>query len=266
LSKTCFFLVTGLGTLAFLMPVLKLKPYVAFSIQLLVYTLMMTRNKENNAENLSETVDLTLVGRLADSPENLNLEGSVFKTLSDPDLKTDYRGLFEKAMRNSINGYPMEKTLTSYSSGLSRTGRLLIRLASSLFVKDAVSAKKILKSYVVLLRENEALKNERRTLFSEARFRAMIMLVVSSSLIGFLSAATPILNAFSDFSATSVLQGDFSQLISLFLYVLSVSILVHRSLAFRTLVKTILYSALSFAASFLVFNNIISSFTMRISG
>ncbi|MBO3753354.1 MAG: hypothetical protein FGF53_00500 [Candidatus Brockarchaeota archaeon] len=258
MRQTRFFLVMGLGALAFLMPVLKLKPYVAFSIQLLVYTLMLSQREDDGAENLSETVDLTLVGRLADNPENLNLESSVFKTLSDLDFETDYRDLFEKAVRRSVNGHPLEKTLISHSGELGQTGRLLIRLASSLFAKDAVSAKKILKSYVILLRENEALKNERKTLFSEARFRARIMLTVSASLMGFLSAATPVLNAFSAFSATPILQSDSSLLLSLILYVLSISILVHRSLAFRNLAKTILYSALSFAASFLVFNSMIS--------
>lgn len=266
MRNTRFFLVMGLATLAFLMPVLRLKPYVAFSIQLLVYTVMLSQRKEDGAENLSKTVDLTLLGRLADNPENLNLEGSVFKTLSDLDFETDYRSLFEKAVRRSINGRPMEKTLISFSSGLDQTGRLLIRLASSLFAKDAVSAKKILKSYVILLKENDALKNERRTLFSEARFRARIMLIVSASLMGFLSAATPVLNAFSAFSTTSVLQSDFSLLLSLILYVLSISILVHRSLAFRNLAKTMLYSVLSFAASFLVFNSMIRGFTVQING
>lgn len=265
MRKTYFFLVMGIGTLAFLMPLLRLKPYVAFSIQLLVYTLMLSQRKEDGAENLSETVDLTLVGRLADNPENLNFEGSVFKTLSDLGFETDYRGLFEKALRRSINGHPVEKTLISHSSGLDQTGRLLIRLVSSLFTKDAVSAKKILKSYVILLRENENLKNERRTLFSEARFRARIMLIVSASLMGFLSAATPVLNALSAFSATAVLQSDSSLLLSLILYVLSISILVHRSLAFRNLAKTMLFSALSFAASFLVFNGMISSFMVQIN-
>ncbi|MBO3797447.1 MAG: hypothetical protein QXO47_08500 [Thermoproteota archaeon] len=265
MRKTCFFLVMGLGALAFLMPVLRLKPYVAFSIQLLVYTLMLCQRKEDGAENLSETVDLTLVGRLADSPENLNFEASVFKILSDLGFETDYRGLFEKAVRRSVNGHPVEKTLILFSSGLGQTGRLLIRLASSLFTNNAVSAKKILKNYVILLRENEALKNERRTLFSEARFRARIMLIVSASLMGFLAAATPVLNAFSAFSGTPVLQSDFSLLLSIFLYVLSISILVHRSLAFRNLAKTILYSTLSFAASFLVFNSMISSFTVQIN-
>ncbi|MEM2057266.1 MAG: hypothetical protein QXU11_05720 [Thermoproteota archaeon] len=265
MRKTCFFLVMGLGALAFLMPVLRLKPYVAFSIQLLVYTLMLCQRKEDGAENLSETVDLTLVGRLADSPENLNFEASVFKILSDLGFETDYRGLFEKAVRRSVNGHPVEKTLILFSSGLGQTGRLLIRLASSLFTNNAVSAKKILKNYVILLRENEALKNERRTLFSEARFRARIMLIVSASLMGFLAAATPVLNAFSAFSGTPVLQSDFSLLLSIFLYVLSISILVHRTLAFRNLAKTILYSTLSFAASFLVFNSMISSFTVQIN-
>ncbi len=265
MRKTYFFLVMGIGTLAFLMPLLRLKPYVAFSIQLLVYTLMLSQRKEDGAENLSETVDLTLVGRLADNPENLNFEGSVFKTLSDLGFETDYRGLFEKALRRSINGHPVEKTLISHSSGLDQTGRLLIRLVSSLFTKDAMSAKKILKSYVILLRENENLKNERRTLFSEARFRARIMLIVSASLMGFLSAATPVLNALSAFSATPVLQSDSSLLLSLILYVLSISILVHRSLAFRNLAKTMLFSALSFAASFLVFNGMISSFMVQIN-
>lgn len=265
MKNTSFFLVMGIGALAFLMPVLRLKPYVAFSIQLLVYTMILSQRKEDGAENLSETVDLTLVGRLADTPENLNFESSVFKTLSDLGFETDYYGLFEKALRSSINGHPVEKTLISHSGGLNRTGRLLIRLVSSLFTNDAVSAKKILKSYVILLRENEALKNERRTLFSEARFRARIMLIVSASLMGFLSAATPVLNVFSAFSATPVLQSDSSLLLSLFLYVLSISILVHRSLAFRNLVKTLLYSALSFAASFLVFNSMISGFTVQIN-
>ncbi|MCX8183353.1 MAG: hypothetical protein N3F08_02905 [Crenarchaeota archaeon] len=266
MRKTSFFLVIGLGALAFLMPLLKLKPYVAFSIQLLVYTLILSQEKEGGAENLSVTADLTLMEKLADNPENLNLESSTFKTLSDLDFETDYRGLFEKAVYNSINGHLMEKTLISYSSGLDKTGRLLIRLASSLFAKNAVSAKKILKSYVILLRENEALKNERRTLFSEARFRARIMLIISASLMGFLSAATPVLNAFSAFSATPVLKSDFSLLLSLILYVLSISLLVHRSLAFRSLAKTMLYSALSFTASFLVFNSMISGFAVQING
>jgi len=265
LRKIRLLLVICFGSLAFLMPVLKLKPYVACSIQLLVYTLILTRRRKEDGENLAEAVDLTLIGRLADCPENLNLESSVFKTLSDSDLETEYRGLFEKAARRSINGHPVVETLVSRSSRLGKTGRLLIMLASSLFAKDAVSAKRILKSYVLLLRENEALKNERRTLFSEARFRARIMLIVSASLMGFLSAATPVLNTFSTFSPTPVSQSDPSQLLSLFLYVLSISILVHRSLAFRTLAKTMFYSAFSFAASFLVFNSMISSFAAQVS-
>jgi len=266
LRKVYLLLAIGLGMIFFLMPILKLKPYVACSIQLLAYTLILARKGRDGGENLSKTVDLTLIGRMADCPENLNFESSVFKTLSDLSFETGYRGLFEKAVRNNINGRPIEETLDSHSDELDETGRLLVRLVSSLFAKDAVSAKKILGSYVFLLRENESLKNERRTLFSEARFRARIMLVVSASLMGFLSAAIPVLNAFSTFLTKPVLQQDPSQPISLLLYVLSISILVHRSLSFRTLAKTIFYSALSFAVSFLVFNSMISGFASQISG
>jgi len=266
LRKAYLPLVVGLGMLFFLMPVLKLKPYVACSIQLLAYTLILTRRGKNDDENLSKTVDLTLIGRMADSPENLNLESSVFKTLSDLSFETGYRSLFERAVRNSINGRSIEETLDSHSDELDETGRLLVRLVSSLFAKDAASAKKILGSYVFLLRENESLKNERRTLFSEARFRARIMLVVSASLIGFLSAAIPVLNTFSTFATKPVLRQDPSQPISLLLYMLSISMLVHRSLSFRKLAKTLFYSALSFTASFLVFSSMISSFASQIPG
>ena len=82
------FLVIGVWSLAFLMPVLKLKPYVACSIQLLVYTLILTRRRKDDGENLAEAVDLTLIGRLADCPENLNLESSVFKTWPNQDFKS----------------------------------------------------------------------------------------------------------------------------------------------------------------------------------
>ncbi|MEM2929395.1 MAG: hypothetical protein QW797_00785 [Thermoproteota archaeon] len=258
-------LVIGLGALAFLMPILRLKPYVANSIQLLAYTLILTRKEENCGEDLSRKADLTLVEKMLDYPENLNLEDSVFKTLLNVDFKTDYRWLFEKAVRDNINGRPVEETFSSCSKALDRTGGFLIRLVSSLFAKDAVSAKKILRSYVFLLRENETLKSERRTLFSEARFRARIMLSVSASLMGFLSAAAPVLNTFSTFSLNPVLQQDLSQPFSLFLYVLSVSLLVHHSLACRTLSKTLFYSASSFIVSFLLFNSVISGFAAQVS-
>lgn len=259
------FLIFGLGALAFLMPLLRLEPYVANSIQLLAYTLILTRKGEDDGEDLSRKVDLTLVEKMADCPENLNLEASVFKTLSDLDFKADYRWLFEKAVRDNINGRSVGETFNSCSGALDKTGGLLIRLVSSLFAKDAVSAKRILRSYVLLLKENETLKNERRSLFSEARFRARIMLTVSASLMGFLSAAAPILNTFSTFSLNPVLQQDPSQPFSLFLYVLSISLLVHRSLACRRFSKTLVYSASSFMVSFLLFNSMMSGFVTQVS-
>jgi hypothetical protein len=240
------------------MPFLKLDLYVANSIQLLAYTLILTRREKDKGEDLSEKAHLTLIGEIADSPENLNLENSIFRAL-DIDWKKDSLGVFEKAVYNNINGHPVEKTLYSSYGVPGKTDRLLIRLASSLFSKDAVSAKKILRNYVVILRENEILKNERRTLFSEARFRARIMLFVSASLMGFLSAANPILNVSFVLSPNLSMQQGPSQLISLLLYLVSVSILVHYSLAYRRMFKTLLYSMVSFVASFLVFNSIITT-------
>lgn len=263
MKKKHLFLVAGLGALAFIMPILNLKPYVACSIQLLAYVLILTKRDED--ENLSRAVDLTLIERMTDCPEDLNLERSVFKTLSDLNFEADYREVLEKAVHESINGRPMEETFGSHSHALDEMGKLLIKLTSSLFTKDAVSAKKILRSYIFILKENEVLKNERRTLFSEARFRARIMLVISASLMGFISAAAPILSMLSMFSTKPILQYDLSQLISLFLYVLSISILVHRALAFRMLAKTVVYSMLGFIASFLIFGSIIGDFVARIS-
>lgn len=249
----------------FLMPFLKLGPYVANSIQLLAYTLILTRRENSRNEGLSKKTDLTLIGKIADCPEKLNLENSVFRTLTDVNREKVNPGVFEKAVCNNINGHPIEKTLGSYYDVSDRTNRLLMRLASSLFTKDAVSAKKILGSYVVILRENEILKNERRTLFSEARFRARIMLIVSASLMGFLSAVNPILNMSSVLSPNLGLQQDPSQLISLFLYLISVSILVHHSLAYERLVKTLLYSMASFTLSLLLFSSIIGTLITPIS-
>lgn len=251
--------------LMFLMPFLKLGLYVANSIQLLAYTLILTRREKGRSEDLSKKTDLTLIGKMADYPENLNLENSVFRTLTDVDWGKGNPGVFEKAVCNNINGRPIEKTLDSYYEASDKTNRLLMRLTSSLFTKDAVSAKKILGSYVVILRENEILKNERRTLFSEARFRARIMLIVSASLMGFLSAVNPILNMSSMLSPNLGLQQDPSQLICLFLYLISVSILVHRSLAYKRLVKTLLYPMASFTLSFLVFSSVIGTLITPIS-
>ncbi len=265
MKRLYLLLIIGLGTLAFLMPFLKLKPYVANSMQLLAYTLILAQKEKSDIENLSRKVDLTLVEKIADCPENLNLEDSVFKTLLDSNSKADYYGLFEKAVRYNINGRPVDETFNFCSNTLDKTSRLLIRLVSSLFAKDAVSAKKILGSYVSLLKENETLKNERRALFSEARFRARIMLVVSASLMGFLSAAAPVLNTFSMFSLNPILQQDPSQPLSLFLYMISISLLVHRSLACKTLAKTLFYSASSFIVSFLLFNSMIGGFAAQIS-
>ncbi len=251
--------------LMFLMPFLKLGLYVANSIQLLAYTLILTRRKKSMGEDLSEKTNLTLIGKIADCPENLNLENSVFKILSDTGWKKSNPEIFEKAVYNNINGHPVEEALDSYYRFSDKANRLLMRLTSSLFTKDAVSAKKILGSYIVILRENEILKNERKTLFAEARFRARIMLIVSASLMGFLSAENPILNMSSMLSPNLGLQQDPSQLISLFLYLISVSILVHRSLAYKRLVKTLLYSTASFTLSFLVFSNIIGTLITPIS-
>lgn len=245
----------------FLMPFLKLDLYVANSMQLLVYTVILTRREKGKDEDLSEKTNLTLIGRMADCPENLNMENSILSILSDTDGRKNQLDVFEKAVRNNINGHPVEETLDSYYGVSDRTNRLLMRLASSLFAKDAVSAKKILGSYVVILRENEILKNERRTLFSEARFRARIMLIASASLMGFLSAVNPILNISSVLSPNLGLRQGPSQFISLFLYLVSVSILVHRSLAYRRTVKTLFYSMTSFIASFLVFSSIIITLT-----
>lgn len=247
----------------FLMPLFKLDLYVANSIQLLAYTLILTRREKSMNEDLSEKTNLTLIGKIADCPENLNLENSIFKILSDTEWRKSNPEVFEKAVCNNINGHLVEKTLNSYCGVSDRTNRLLMRLASSLFAKDAISAKKILGSYIVILRENEILKNERRALFSEARFRARIMLIISASLMGFLSAVNPILNMSSMLSPNLGLQQGPSQLISLFLYIISVSILVHRSLAYRKLIKTLLYSVASFAVSFLIFNSIIVTLIPR---
>jgi len=251
--------------LMFLMPFLKLGLYVANSIQLLAYTLVLTRRKKSIGEDLSEKTNLTLIGKIADCPENLNLENSIFKILSDTGWRKSNPEVFEKALYNNINGHPVEEALDSYYGFSDKANRLLMRLTSSLFTKDAVSAKKILGSYIVVLRENEILKNERKTLFAEARFRARIMLIVSASLMGFLSAVNPILNISSVLSPNLGLQQDPSQLISLFLYLISVSILVHRSLAYKRLVKTLLYSTASFTLSFLVFSNIIGTLITPIS-
>lgn len=257
-----WFLLIILGTLMFMMPSLGLEPYVANSLQLFVYVIILTRGKRKGIENLSEAIDLPLVERIADCPENLNLECSIFKTLLDTN-KGNCQKAIEKAVLGNINGHLIEKAFDTWRS-TEKTTNILMKLVSSLFAKDALSAKKVLKNYIVILRENELLKNERRALLSEARFRARIMLIVSSSLMGFLSAINPFLKVFSILSQGLNLQQDPSQVISLFLYVLSITILVYHSIAFKKLFRTLLFSVISFTTSFLLFSNIINMFVNHI--
>jgi len=240
--------------------ILKLGVQVISSLQLLVYTLILTRSKSSE-EDSWETQDLRLIERLSEYPGNL--ENTVFKSLSDADWNTSYRWIFEKAVRDNINGFGMENAIVRHSGSSGTTVKILMKLVSSLFAKDAVSARKVLGNYIIILKENEILKNERRNIFSEARFRARIMLIISALLMGFLSAAGPIINMFYSFPSNPVYQPELQQTFSLFIYLISVSILVHYSLSYRGLLRTLFFSTIGFIVSFLIFNNILSAFLLK---
>jgi hypothetical protein len=241
--------------------ILKLGVLAASSLQLLAYTLMLTR-KSYDADS-SKALDLRAVEKMSEYPGNL--ENLVFKSFSDIGGKISCYKIFEKAIHDNINGFPMEKSLTKYSRFSDKTIKILMKLISSLFVRDTASAKKVLRTYIIILKENEVLKNERRNIFSEARFRARIMLIVSALLMGFLSATGPIINMFSSFSSKPIFQSEALQTFSLFTYLLSISILVHYSLSYKRLWKTLLYSVTSFTLSFLIFNKILTALLFKTS-
>ncbi|MBO3799467.1 MAG: hypothetical protein FGF52_00160 [Candidatus Brockarchaeota archaeon] len=243
----------GILILAF---ILKLEIPAITSLQLLVYTLILTKNGDD--VDSPKTLDLRAVEKISEYPGNL--ENLVFKSFSDINGETDCRKIFEKAIHDNINGFPIGKALVKYSKPSDKTIKILMKLVSSLFVRDASSVKKVLETYIIILKENEILKNERRNIFSEARFRARIMLIVSALLMGFLSATGPVIHMFSSFSSKPILQLEASQTFSLFTYLLSVSILVHYSLSYKKLLKTLLYSITSFALSFLIFNKVLTAF------
>lgn len=236
--------------------ILKLGTPVVCSLQLLVYTLIFTRN--GNDTDSSKALDLGAVEKISKLPGNL--ENLVFKSFSDISEETSCHKIFEKAIHHNINGFPMEKALVKYSRISDKTIKILMKLISSLFVRDTTSAKKVLETYIIILKENEILKNERRNIFSEARFRARIMLIVSALLMGFLSAAGPAINMLSSFSSKPIFQLEISQTFSLFMYLLSISILIHYSLSYKRLLKTLLYSVTSFTLSFLIFNKVLTAF------
>jgi hypothetical protein len=259
LKKLHWYVLIGIGSV-FLAFFLKLEVQVISSLQLLLYTLIMTR-KESGEDPL-KTLDLRLVEKIIEYPGNL--ENSLFRSFSNIGLETSYQEIFKKAAHDNINGFPMEKVLLKHSKSSDETIKILMKLFSSLFAKDAASAKGILSNYIVILKENEILKNERRNIFSEARFRARIMLVISALLMGFLSAAGPLINTFSTFSKP-LLQLNLSQTLSLLLYLISVSLLVHYTLSYKKLLRTLLYSATSFTISFIIFRNILITFLPYIS-
>ncbi|MGQ9479206.1 MAG: hypothetical protein ACUVQ0_04180 [Thermoproteota archaeon] len=147
---------------------------------------------------------------------------------------------------------------------MDETSIILMRIASSLFAKNAASAKKVLGSYITILKENEILKNERKIVFSEARFRARIMLIVNASLMGFLSAAKPVFMLYYTMASSLTIEQDLLYLAYLLLYTLNISILLHYSLAYRSLAKTLIYSIISFTIPFLLFNSLIGVFTSSI--
>lgn len=254
------YLFTGAGIIVISF-ILKLEIQVISSLQLLIYTLMLTRNKENE-EDIWNTRDLRPFEKLSEYLGNL--ENSVLKSFSDTGRKTSYYEIFKKAVQDNINGFPMEKAILRHSKSPDRTIKVLMRLISSLFSKDTVSAKNVLKNYILILRENDVLKNERRNILSEARFRARIMLIISALLMGFLSAAGPVISTLFSFSFNPVFQVEKSSIISLFMYLISISILVHYSLSYKGLFKTLSYSTVCFITSFLIFNSILTKFLIKL--
>lgn len=255
MRKIHYYILIEVGIFA-LTFILKLGIPVVCSLQLLVYTLILTRNSDD--ADSSKASDLEAVEKISEHPGNL--ENLVFKSFSDISREAGCHKIFEKAIHHNINGFPIEKALVKYSRFSDKTIKILMKLISSLFVRDTVSAKKVLETYIIILKENEILKNERRNIFSEARFRARIMLIVSALLMGFLSAAGPVINMFSSFSPKPIFQPEISQTFSLFTYLLSVSILLHYSLSYKRLLKTLLYSVTSFTLSFLIFNKVLTAF------
>ncbi|MEM2344222.1 MAG: hypothetical protein QXI73_02760 [Thermoproteota archaeon] len=157
----------------------------------------------------------------------------------------------------------MEKAILRYSKSSDRTIKVLMRLISSLFSKDTISAKNVLKNYIIVLRENDALKNERRNIISEARFRARIMLIISALLMGFLSAAGSVISTLFSFSLNPIFRIEKSSTISLFFYLVSVSLLVHYSLSYKSVLKTLSYSIICFITSFLIFNGILAKLLLK---
>ncbi|MEM2372837.1 MAG: hypothetical protein QXI11_00140 [Thermoproteota archaeon] len=240
--------------------ILKLEIQALSSLQLLICTFMLTRDRDRE-DDLWNIQDLRPVEKVSEYPGNL--ENSVLKSFPETDCKKSYHEIFGRAIRDNINGFPIEKAIVRYSKSSDRTIKILMRLVSSLFSKDAVSAKKALKNYILILRENDVLKNERRNILSEARFRARIMLIISALLMGFLSAAGPVISTFFSFSLNPVFQIETSLFFSLFTYLISVSILVHYSLSYRNLWKTLSYSVVSFVTSFLIFNGILTKFLLK---
>jgi len=251
------FIETGIVIISF---IFKLEIQVVSSLQLLIYTFMLTRSGENE-EDLWKNRDLRPVEKLSECLGNL--ENSVLKSFSDTNSKTSCHEIFRKAIQDNINGFPMEKAILRYSKSSDRTIKVLMRLISSLFSKDTISAKNVLKNYIIVLRENDALKNERRNIISEARFRARIMLIISALLMGFLSAAGSVISTLFSFSLNPIFRIEKSSTISLFFYLVSVSLLVHYSLSYKSVLKTLSYSIICFITSFLIFNGILAKLLLK---
>jgi len=158
-------------------------------------------------DDLLRTQDLRPIEKV--SEYSGNLENSILKSFSEAEWNTTYREVFEKTIRENINGLLIEKVILKNSKSSDKTVGVLMKLISSLFMKDAVLAKNVLGKYIIILKENEILKNERRNIFSEARFRARIMLIISALLMGFLSAIGPVISLFSSFKPS--FQPELSQ-------------------------------------------------------